>query len=138
MDFFGYERETYANGQIMSSEVAILSLGGSPCSLVQSVQSSYTQRVEPKFEGGSANLFWVTGQPQGVIDIGAFVGSGGFNLLSKANGNEGNISGVDASLLGAGGLSFKGAVVESVRMSYQAGTLVVEEGMTIKAASMSR
>jgi hypothetical protein len=146
-DFFGYKRQIKPNGQLISSEFATLSLEGSRLSLVQSVQASYGQRAEPKFEAGSASLYWVTGQPMGTINIGRLVGKGGLKALQALEGGCGKVKGLRVSFDGEGGcedvsfsekgLRFGGAVPVSVGVNFSIGQLEIGETVQLNAAQMS-
>jgi len=147
-DFFGYNRDVKPNGQIASSEFATISLG-SRMALVQTVQATYSQTVNAKFETGSPTLFWITGQPQGNITFSRLVGKGGFLSAFGALKNAcGKVIGVALGLDGTGGCSavsnsggsgvqFSGGVPENVSINFKAGTLEVSEGASIRVASMS-
>jgi hypothetical protein len=147
-DFFGYNRDVKPNGQIASSEFATLSLG-SRMALVQSVQATYSQSVNSKFEVGSPTLFWVTGQPQGNIQFSRLVGKGGFlSAFGELENACGKVIGVAIGLDGTGGCSavtnaggrgvqFSGGVPENINISFSAGTLEVSEGAALRVASMT-
>lgn len=146
-DFFGYTRDVNANGQIATSEWATLSLG-SRMSLVQSAQWSYQQTSNPKYEAGSAALYWVQGQPSGTISFTRAVGKGGFlSAFSSLKNSCGSLLSLSIGLDGKGacdgggggqGIQFSGGVAQSVSGSFQAGMLDVTEGATILVAVMSQ
>jgi len=147
-DYFGYQREVRPNGQLATSEYAVLSLGG-VMGLVQQATATYSQVVNAKFEAGSPTLFWVTGQPSGVIQFARLVGKEGiFASFGSIEGKCGELIGVQISLngtggcasarMGGGGIRFSGGVAENVTLSYQAGLLEIQEGAVIRVASMAR
>ena len=146
-DFLGYKRDIKPNGQIMTGELATLSIGGSRSNLVQQVTAQYGQAVMPKFEVGSPTLYWLTGQPMGSVTFSRIVGCGGFlSALGSLRGSCGTLvpvqigsdgqTGCTTARCGGGTLSFDGGVVESVNVTFSAGTLEVAEGATIKVAAM--
>lgn len=147
-DILGYKRDVRPNGQLFSSEFATISMGGR-MALVQNVQASYGQTVTPMFEVGSPTLYWLTGQPMGQVQVGRLVGRGGFfdsfgsvedscgRLLGLKIGLDGT-GGCSAAQAGGSGLSFDGGVVENLTASFSAGELQVQEGATIRVASMRR
>jgi hypothetical protein len=146
-DFFGYNREVKANGQIMSTEFAVISLGAGKLALVQSVQAAYTQQAQPKFESGSPVLYWLTGQPSGNIQVAKLVGKGGFlSGFSSLKDSCGKLLGATISSDGTGGcsagfngksLTFAGGVCAQVGISWNVQNLEVQESATIQVASMS-
>lgn len=146
-DFFGYTRDVNANGQIATSEWATLSIG-SRMSLVQSANWSYQQTVNPKYEAGSAALYWVQGQPSGTIRFSRAVGKGGFlSAFSDLRNSCGSLLNLSIGLDGEGGcvkagfggsaIQFSGGVAQSVEGSFQAGLLDVTEGANIMCATMT-
>ncbi len=148
-DFFGYQRQIKPNGQIVSSEFANIAIGsGSNIPLVQQVTAQYQQAVNAKFESGSPTLYWLTGQPMGTIAFSRLIGSEGFlSSLKGLSGQCGSLIGVTLSLDGQGGCAaavkpgsgqakFSGAVPEQIQISWQAGTLEVQEGATIRVGSL--
>lgn len=150
-DFFGYSRTVSPNGTVMSSELATLSMGGI-MSLVQQATGTYAQTVNAKFEAGSANLYWVTGQPQGTIQFARLVGTEGFlggSNWSQIQGQCGSLVGLTLGSQGTSGcttvqpingatLSFTNGVPEQITVSFQAGLLDVTEGASIRVATMNR
>lgn len=147
-DFFGYSREVKPNGQLISSEYATLSVGGKGrVTLVQAVQATYGQRAEPKFEAGSSNLYWVTGQPMGEITMGRLVGSDGLSGIRMLEGGCGSLrsikigfdgqGGCAEAVVAASGLNFRDAVPVSVGVSFTAGQLEVGENFSLRCAHMS-
>lgn len=144
-DFFGYERKVRPNGTIATSELATIKVGGNRISLVQNVNASYQQMVAPKFEAGSATLYWVLGQPQGTIQMQRLVGNGGFLDEFRGIGdNCGELTDVSIGLDGDGcavvntgsKVAFRDAVPESVSISFNVGGLQVAESLSLRAAFM--
>ena len=147
-DFFGYSRTVTPPGTVLSSEFAALTIGAdaSKVLLLQSAQISYAHNVQPFFEIGSADLYWVTGQPMGAAQIGRAVGQGGF-LTSFGSGSACasvqslslgiNPTGgcVDITASGAG-INLLNCVPESVSISVQAGALQMQEGMSLRAGTL--
>ena len=150
-DFYGYEREIKPNGQLVSSEFATLAIGdqgsaSSEMSLVQGVQASYQQRAEPKFEAGSANLYWVAGQAMGDISMSRLVGASGMKGIASMQGGGGVLKALKIAFNGegslesatsaAGGLRFAGAIPLNIGITFSAGALEIGESVTVRAASM--
>lgn len=146
-DFFGYTRDVNPNGQLATSEWATLSLG-SKMSLVQSASWSYQQTVNPKYEAGSAALYWAVGQPSGTIQFSRAVGKGGFlSNFGTLRNSCGTLVNLSVGLDGTGGcpsaspggkaIQFTGGVCQNITGSFQSGMLDVTEGATIMVATMS-
>jgi hypothetical protein len=148
-DILGYERPIHPNGQIYSSEFATLTIG-SRVSLVQSVNASYGQVVTPKFEAGSAALYFLMGQPMGQVSAARLVGRGGFfSAFGAIEDSCAKLLGLKIGLDGKGGcsavpggdgstLNLDGAVVSNITASFGAGSLEVQEGVTLQVASMRK
>ena len=150
-DIFGYERDAVADpGQVISSDHAVINIGGK-LRLVQNVTGAYQHRVEPKFEAGSPNLYWVTGQASGTLEVGRLLGkvngpsSGTGTPLFGADNGCGiletvvlNMSGKSCSAQTGGAQSYKfsGAVVQSFTISFGVGNLEVTEGLRIMVAEL--
>jgi hypothetical protein len=149
-DFFGYNRDVKANGTLVSSEFATITIGsGKQITVVQQVQAQYQQMVSPKFESGSPTLYWLTGQPQGTISFSRLIASDGFlTQLAGLKNACGSLIGVTLGLDGVGGCTaaiksgsgtkarFTGGVPESLQISWSAGTLEVQEGASIRVATL--
>lgn len=147
-DFLGYSRDVKPNGQIMTGEMATLTVGGDKSSLVQQVSAVYQQTATPKFEVGSPTLYWLTGQPSGTVAFGRIVGCNGFlsgmgalknscgTLIPLQIGSDGTGGCASAQCGGGNPLTFDGGVVQQINISFNAGTLEVTEGATIMVASM--
>jgi hypothetical protein len=143
-DIFGYNRSGNAFAQIVSSEFATVSIGGSGGgNLLQSFQASYQQDLRPFFAIGDPNLYWVSGFPQGQVDFERAVASAGFFAGLKGqcgiiNNITVNASGGQRCATGGGGgtVAFGGAIVQSVRIRMAAGQTEVIEGATIRVSQL--
>jgi hypothetical protein len=166
-DFFGYQRSktgrylyssdyaaVYFGSQIPSSTGAQVSSGtGVKAGLVQSCSVAYQQTVQPRFEGGSSELYWVAGQSLGTIQVGRLIGQNGLlngineNTNAMQNGLLGSIefkvgrtAGVPVVAVSARQdvLVLKGCVFESYGVAFSVGGLDVQESMLIRAALVKR
>jgi len=145
-NIYGYERTEKSDpGQIVSSDHALIDVGG-VVGLVQSVTGNYSHRVEPKFEAGSPNLYWVTGQASGTIEIGRLLGAGNFEGGLSLGDGCGVISPITISMDGGSCVKagesqtivFSGAVVQSYTLAFSVGNLEVTEGLRIMIAELAR
>jgi hypothetical protein len=147
-DFFGYSRKVTAPGTALPAEFATLTLGEDSASvlLLQSAQISYAHTVQPFFEIGSADLYWVTGQPMGSAQIGRAVGQEGFlqkfgkgtacakvQSLSLGVKTQGGCVDITAS---GKGVNLLNCMPESIMISVQAGALQMQEGMTLRVGTL--
>jgi len=146
-DIFGYRRDVHPNGSLVSSEVAVLSLGGQQITLVQNLQASYQQRAEPRYEAGTSNMYWIAGHPLGSVTIGRLVGKdAALMLTSAAAGGSCAMKTLQLSFDGGGHechahlatrLKFSGIVVNQVSVSYAAGSLEVSENITMQVSHVA-
>lgn len=154
MDIWSYNRKASpdrADGGLASAEFAVLSIEGEgEINLVQQFSVNYSHSVNAKFESGSGNLYWQTGQPQGVVNFGRLVGMDGFMAQFKNafKGACGKLTKLNVDLdgngicdLGAepsGGLAFDGAIPVTYTMNWSAGALDVTEGAQIRVSKLSQ
>ena len=141
-DIFGYNNSVRSEGQVASSEFASITAGKKQ-SLVQNVTASYGQTVTPVNQLGDTQIYWITGQPQGSLEITKLVGSSGFfdgwkGLdCGKISNLAVNINGDRCGFSGSGNLTFTGGVIESVSVTLGTQRLTVSENCKIKVASLS-
>jgi hypothetical protein len=147
-DFFGYNRKVTAPGTALPAEFATLTLGDDAAAvlLLQSAQISYAHTVQPFFEIGSANLYWVTGQPMGSAQIGRVVGQEGFlqkfgkgtacaQIQSLSLGLKESGSCVEVKAAGKG-VNLLNCMPEAITITVQAGALQMQEGMSIRVGTL--
>lgn len=147
-DFFGYNRKVTAPGTALPAEFATLTLGDDAAAilLLQQAQISYAHQVQPFFEIGSADLYWVTGQPSGTAQIGRVVGQEGFlqkfgkgqacaqvQSLSLGLKTEGGCITVKSA---GKGINLLNCMPEAVTIAVQAGALQMQEGMTLRVGTL--
>lgn len=150
---FNYTRAASdTEGRIISSDYAALSFGGGggndKLKLVQSAQLNYGHQVIPRFEAGSSELYWVTGQAQGRITVQRAVSQSGMfgevEADKAANGTLIKFSmaveklGNSVSVSGSTNINFTGGVVVNLTASVQTGSLDVSEGVEIAFAGMDK
>lgn len=160
IDFYGYDRAKVGQ-YIYSSDYAALffanTAGGSGVSaqkagLVQSAAVSYQHNVQPRFEAGSHELYWLTGQALGTLQVGRLVGDKGLLDGIRYGNSPGDLrKGVLGSVefkigrLNMTGVSVKqevlimsGCVLAAYGVSFNVGGLEVQESMTIQTAMVKR
>lgn len=145
-DYFGYSRQVKAPGEVLSSEFATLAIdGGDQLLLLQNCTVNYQHAVQPVFEAGTPDLYWVTGQPQGSCGITRAVGKEGF--LSKFNGGRScaELRSLNVALNGRGGcvqatagkgVAMSGCMPQAIGFSFGAGQLQMQESLTLLIANL--
>lgn len=166
-DFFGYTR-TKAGQYIYSSDYAAVYFGsqipstigaqvssgnGVKAGLVQNCSVAYQQTVQPRFEGGSSELYWVAGQALGTIQVGRLIGQQGIlnginmntsalnnGLLGSVEFKVGRLAGVPIVSVAAKQdvLVLKGCVFESYGLTFSVGGMDVQESLLIRTALVRR
>ena len=160
IDFFGYERQKVGT-YIFSSDYASIYFSNAPggtavaaakAGLVQSAAVSYQHNVQPRFEAGSHELYWLTGQSLGSVQVGRLIGDRG--ILDGVqygqdpnNIKKGLLGGVEFKIgrLGLQGITTRqevlmlsGCVLSAYGVSFNVGGLEVQESMTIQTALVKR
>lgn len=160
IDFYGYKKEKVGK-QILSSDFAALYFASTPggaaspankLGLVQGAAVAYQQQVQPRFEAGSHELYWLSGQSMGSVTAGRLIGENGIldGIQHVDNPNR-----LDHGALGSiefklGRLSLervavrqdvlvmRGCVLQGFSLQFNAGGLDVSEQLTIQTALMKR
>lgn len=145
-NIFQYKREQDTE-RIISSDYAALSID-KKLALVQSAQLNYGHQVIPRFEAGSSELYWVTGQAQGRITVQRAVSQGGmFGEVKADQAASGDLINFSmevtdinggVSVTGNKNINFTGGVVVNLTASVQTGSLDVSEGVEIAFANMDK
>lgn len=141
-DIFGYNRTARSEGQIASSEFAVITVGRVQ-TLVQSVQVNYGQEIRTLFVVGDPNAYWVPGQAMGNVDVSALVGPSGFFGAWKGTkcGSIKPISitagrGTCGFSTGDSTIRFDGGMIERVSLNIQQGQLEMVQTVSIKVATL--
>jgi hypothetical protein len=160
IDFFGYTRQNVGQ-YIYSSDYAALYFSNTPgganvaaakAGLVQSAAVSYQHNVQPRFEAGSHELYWLTGQSLGSVQVGRLIGDRGIldgvrHGQDPNNIRKGVLGAVEFKIgrLGLQGISVRqevlilsGCVLSAYGISFNVGGLEVQESMTIQTALVKR
>lgn len=147
-NIFSYERKQDTERLISSDYAAISFGGGDTLALVQSAQLNYGHQVIPRFEAGTSELYWVTGQAQGRVTIQRAVSQGGmFGNVDADKAAKGElikfsmeVKDLDGgvTVTGTKNISFTGGVVVNLTASIQTGSLDVSEGVEVAFANMNK
>jgi len=141
-DIFTYEHQDRNGGQVASSDYAVVSIGTNRNALTQSVDVQYGQKIEEVTQVGSTQIYWMPGRPSGTVTIKALVGKGGFfqGWKNKKCGVIANATvRLDAGKCGFGGagkMTFRGGIIESVNSQINTQQQTIAHGATIKIASL--
>lgn len=156
IDMFGYQRSKVGSYLVSSDYAAVYftdpsgALSANKAGLVQSASVSYQHQVQPRFESGSSELYWLTGQPMGRIGIGRLVGDRGIldgisfndNPGSLKKGLLGNVEfqygrlGLTDVTVNQSVLVMSGCVLAGVGFNHGTGSFDIQEALTIDAALM--
>ena len=141
-DIFGYDKPAKSSGQVASADFALVSVG-SKNALVQSVEASYTQKIEEVTQVGDTQIYWLPGKPSGAVSISKLVGSGGFlsgwslSDCGKISSANVKVNGGRCGFTGSGTLSFSGGVVETVSIRLGSQQQTIAETINMRVASLS-
>jgi hypothetical protein len=155
-NILGYERKKKASQmRLISSDYATLKMGktatkaSAQVHLVQNARVTYQHQVTPRFEAGSAELYWLTGQSQGTVTIGRAVSKAGFfSTLEPKNAASGTLIsfsldtttrpgfGVTVKADPKGSIQFKNGVIAALGANVATQGLDVSEEVTINFADM--
>ena len=155
-NILGYERNKKAKEmRLISSDYATLKMGKTADSpskqvhLVQNARVTFQHQVTPRFEAGSAELYWLTGQSQGTVTVGRAVSkSGFFSTLAPKQAASGTLisfsldtttrqgPGVKVEANPKGSIQFKNGVIAALGANIATQGLDVSEEVTINFADM--
>ena len=167
IDMIGYQRSKVNKNHLISSDHAALlistpggdgGVGAKQLNLVQNSQLAYQHRVMPRFEGGSSELYWISGQAVGTMQSGRVIGNQGFMNQVQANGrigdrNQGQIkkaalsrAHVELGQASATGVIasnmditiLEGCMMDSVALNYNVGGLEVGESFSMQVARVRK
>jgi hypothetical protein len=131
-DYFGYNKTAKGPGNIVSTSMVLVAIGGKSVKLAQQVTINYQRQITPQYEIGSDSVYMVAGQSGGTWDITRAVGESGLlkpykpgdacaitNLaMSKGSG----ICGMDPGFITA-----TGCILQSVGVQANVGSTIVTD-----------
>ena len=137
-DIFGYNRNVNTKA-ILSSENCVLDFGEGKVALVQSAELVYQHTINPVFEAGSSDIYFVNGGANGSLTFGSLVGRqgffAGFNLGKQACGDLSTLSiaavaedGCRVKLEKNNAIRIEGALLRRVSLGFRAGEYQVSQG----------
>jgi hypothetical protein len=136
-DIFGYNRNVHTKS-LLSSENCVLDFGQGKVGLLQQASLAYQHTIQPQFEVGSSDIYFVNGGAQGQLQFTSLVGRtgffAGFDLGSQACGDLQTLS---ITAVGDDNCDFKveknnavrieGAILQSVSLTFQAADYKVSQ-----------
>lgn len=141
-DFFGYNRTAKSEGQIASSEFAVIRVG-TVQSLIQRASVNYGHDIRTVFAVGDPNVYWIPGHAFGTLDLSTLVGAGGF--FAGWRGTKcGSISPLSIQA-GAGTcfstgdstIRFDGGMLERITAEITQNVLEMQQSVSVRVASLA-
>ena len=137
-DIFGYNRNVHTKS-ILSGENCVLDFGDGKVSLLQQAELTYSHKIDPVYEVGSADVYFVNGGANGSLTFQSVVGRQGFfdglGLGSQACGalSTLSITAVDTNNCGFkieknNAIRIEGALLQQVTLRFQVGNYQVAQG----------
>lgn len=141
-DYFGYNKTAKGPGNIVSTSMVLVAIGGSTVKLAQQVTIGYERNVTPQFEVGSDSVYMVAGQSGGTWAITRAVGEAGLlkpykpgdacsvTTLAMSKGN--GVCGMDPGMI-----TGSGCILQSVGVQASVGSTIVTDNATWRVGSLS-
>ena len=141
-DYFGYNKTAKGPGNIVSTSMVLMAIGGKTVKLVQQATVTYQRNVTPQYEVGSDSVYMVAGQSGGSWEVTRAVGEQGLlkpykpgdacsvtNLaMSKGNG----VCGMDPGLI-----TGTGCILMSVGVQANVSSTIVTDNARWAVGSLS-
>jgi hypothetical protein len=141
-DYFGYNKTAKGPGNIVSTSMVLMAIGGKTVKLVQQATITYQRNVSPQYEVGSDSVYMVAGQSGGSWEVTRAVGEQGLlkpykpgdacsvtNLaMSKGNG----VCGMDPGLI-----TGTGCILQSVGVQANVSSTIVTDNARWAVGSLS-
>ena len=141
-DYFGYNKTAKGPGNIVSTSMVLVAIGGSSVKLAQQVTINYQRQVTPQYEVGSDSVYMVAGQSGGTWAITRAVGDTGLlkpykpgnacdtTTLAMSKGN--GVCGMDPGMI-----TGTGCILQSVGVQASVGSTIVTDQAQWMVGSLS-
>jgi hypothetical protein len=141
-DYFGYNKTAKGPGNIVSTSMVLVAIGGKSVKLAQNVTVQYQRNVTPQYEVGSDSVYMVAGQSSGSWSITRAVGDSGLlkpykpgdacstTTLAMSKGN--GVCGMDPGLI-----TGTGCILQSVGVTAAVGSTIVTDQATWMVGALS-
>lgn len=141
-DYFGYNKTAKGPGNIVSTSMVLVAIGGKSVKLAQQVTINYQRQITPQFEVGSDSVYMVAGQSRGTWAITRAVGDTGLlkpykpgdacstTTLAMSKGN--GICGMDPGMI-----TGTGCILQTVGVQASVGSTIVTDNAQWMVGSLS-
>lgn len=149
-DYFGYDKQTFDPGSIVSATMVAVSIGsgqGSTLCLAQSANITYQRNVQPTYELGSDSVWLIAGTSSGTAQISRALGKKGsgdaafWSVFKPENPCKSTsitiAQGDGACGLKPGTIKCEGCLLTSMSTNIQVGNLVVTEDAQYQVGKVS-
>lgn len=141
-DYFGYKKTAKGPGNIVSTSMVLVAIGGKSVKLAQQVTIQYQRSVTPQYEVGSDSVYMVSGHSGGTWSITRAVGESGLLKLYKpgdacATTNLAMSKGNGVCGMDPGMITGTGCILQSVGVQASVGTTIVTDNATWTVGSLS-
>lgn len=140
-DYFGYNKTAKGPGNIVSTSMVLMSVGGSSVKLAQTINVNYSRNITPVFEVGSDSVYMVAGQSQGTWDVTRAVGDSAILSPYKpgdacATTSLAMSKGSGACGMDPGMLTATGCILRQVGFQANVGSTVVTDSASWQIGSL--
>lgn len=141
-DYFGYNKTAKGPGNIVSTSMVLVAIGGSTVKLAQQVTIAYQRNITPQYEVGSDSVYMVAGQSSGTWQITRAVGESGLlkpykpgdacatTTLAMSKGN--GVCGMDPGMI-----TGSGCILRSVGVQAAVSSTIVTDNAEWVVGSLS-
>lgn len=141
-DYFGYNKTAKGPGNIVSTSMVLMAIGGKTVKLVQQATITYQRNVTPQYEVGSDSVYMVAGQSGGSWEVTRAVGEQGLlkpykpgdacSVTSLAMSKGNGVCGMDPGLI-----TGTGCILMSVGVQANVSSTIVTDNARWAVGSLS-
>lgn len=141
-DYFGFDKSAKGSDKVLSTAMAILTVGGNDVHLAQNVTVNYQRTVQPQYELGSDSVWMVVGHSQGTCQVQRAVGEGKFLEPFSGEGTGCSTTTLTLDSMSncgneAGTAKMLGAVLQKVGISASTQQLIVTDSADYQFGTLS-
>lgn len=141
-EYFGYNKTAKGPGNIVSTSMVLMAIGGKTVKLVQQATITYQRNVTPQYEVGSDSVYMVAGQSGGSWEVTRAVGEQGLlkpykpgdacSMTSLAMSKGNGVCGMDPGLI-----TGTGCILMSVGVQANVSSTIVTDNARWAVGSLS-
>jgi hypothetical protein len=141
-EYFGYNKTAKGPGNIVSTSMVLMAIGGKTVKLVQQATITYQRNVTPQYEVGSDSVYMVAGQSGGSWEVTRAVGEQGLlkpykpgdacSVTSLAMSKGNGVCGMDPGLI-----TGTGCILMSVGVQANVSSTIVTDNARWAVGSLS-